>query len=121
MASYEETSDDDWGGRGWCWDGFHRFGAPEIVRYWKVPLITSQTYKQYNAATPIFLRLKPASRIFFKKIVTVGAASLGGETVWTIVQGKAAWLIQMEIALRCKLKLFLFSVDNPLSCLDLAS
>ena len=84
------------------------------------PSITSQAYKQYYAATPIFLRLQQASRKKKKKS-HIGAASLGGETVWTIVQGKAAWHIQMEIALRCKLKLFLFSVDNPLSCLDLAS
>ena len=108
MASYEETSDDDWGGRGWCWDGFHRFGVPDIVGYWKVPSMTSQTYKQCYAATPIFLRLKPDSRKKIKKIASIGAASLGRETVWTIVQGKAAWLIQMEIALRCKLEFFVF-------------
>ena len=24
MASYEEGADADWGGKGWCWDGFHR-------------------------------------------------------------------------------------------------
>ena len=26
MAAYdeEEGGDVDWGGRGWCWDGFHR-------------------------------------------------------------------------------------------------
>ena len=38
----------------------------------------------------------------------IGAASLGREIVLTIVQGKAAWLIQMEIALRCKLEFFVF-------------
>ena len=108
MASYEETSDDDWGGRGWCWDGFHRFGVPEIVWYWKVPSITSQTYKQYYAATPIFLRLENKVAQRNGKKFYIGAASLGREIVLTIVQGKAAWLIQMEIALRCKLEFFVF-------------
>ena len=82
MASYEEGADADWGGRGWCWDGFDR--SNQIITL-------TNKYNMYIVHT-----------LFGVKITfTLPDVVLSGRrTVRVVPQGREVSPILMETVLR---------------------
>ena len=112
IASYEEEEgeDVDWGGRGWCWDGFDRF----VFVF------------DRSAISPFLLVFQ--SRIWTQKCTFVGllalglgnnhqktcagVALLGRRTVLTMRRGRAAWPTPTVTALRWRKNLVMASMQS---------